>query len=47
MLNIIDIFSFNDEYNKYFVEKNRFHDENIRELEKCKNENKNIRKKID
>jgi hypothetical protein len=46
MLNIIDIFSFNDEYNKYFVE-NRFHDENIRELKNVKTKNKNIRKKID
>jgi hypothetical protein len=36
-LNIIDIFSFNDEYNKYFVE-NRFHDENIKlRIKKCKN----------
>jgi|GWRWMinimDraft_12_1066020.scaffolds.fasta_scaffold00762_8 hypothetical protein len=46
-LNIIDIFSFNDEYNKYFVE-NRFNDENIKlRIRNVKTKNKNIRKKLD
>jgi len=46
-LNIIDIFSFNDEYNKYFVE-NRFQDDNIKlRIKNVKEKNKIVRKKLD
>ena len=46
-LNIIDIFSFNDEYNKYFIE-NRFQDENIKlRIKNVKEKNKVVRKKLD
>ena len=46
-LNIIDIFSFNDEYNKYFVE-NKFQDDSIKSrIKSVKTINKNIRKKLD
>lgn len=46
-LNIIDIFSFNDEYNKYFIE-NLFEDEETKlRIKRVKEKNKLVRRKLD
>lgn len=46
-LNIIDIFSFDDEYNKFFVE-NKFDDSTLKtRINNVKTKNKEIRKKLD
>lgn len=46
-LNIIDMFSFNDEYNDFFTEGNIENPELKKRIRKVKSKNKEIRKKLD